>query len=444
METLLLGLLTLNTLLLALLIFFTLRKKSSTGGDERALQALREALLEDARANRADSQQMVQSSVKGLGSVLAQSQQQFTGVLNERLRELNTQLTIRQDSLQQSVSAMMKNTDKRMSDFTAQNYRQMEDMRDTIQRSVRALQQDNAQQLDKIRGTVDEKLQKTLEERIGRSFALVSDRLEQVYKGLGEMQNLAAGVGDLKKVLAGVKTRGILGEVQLGAILEQVLAPEQYAQNVATRPGSKNVVEFAVKLPGDGRQPVYLPIDAKFPYDAYAQLQEAYDAGDKGQIDLLGKELERRIRSFAKDIRDKYVEPPYTTDFAILFLPVEGLYAEAVRRGLVEVLQRDYKVNLAGPTTMAALLNSLQMGFKTLAIQKRSGEVWQVLGAVKTEFAKFEQALTATRQRLEQAGNELDNLVGVRTRQIRRKLKDVSTLGEDEAARILPAGDLPE
>lgn len=444
METLLLGLLTLNTLLLALLIFFTLRKKSSTGGDERALQALREALLEDARANRADSQQMVQSSVNGLGSVLAQSQQQFTGVLNERLRELNTQLTIRQDSLQQSVSAMMKNTDKRMSDFTAQNYRQMEDMRDTIQRSVRALQQDNAQQLDKIRGTVDEKLQKTLEERIGRSFALVSDRLEQVYKGLGEMQNLAAGVGDLKKVLAGVKTRGILGEVQLGAILEQVLAPEQYAQNVATRPGSKNVVEFAVKLPGDGQQPVYLPIDAKFPYDAYAQLQEAYDAGDKGQIDLLGKELERRIRSFAKDIRDKYVEPPYTTDFAILFLPVEGLYAEAVRRGLVEVLQRDYKVNLAGPTTMAALLNSLQMGFKTLAIQKRSGEVWQVLGAVKTEFAKFEQALTATRQRLEQAGNELDNLVGVRTRQIRRKLKDVSTLGEDEAARILPAGDLPE
>ena len=239
------------------------------------------------------------------------------------------------------------------------------------------------------------KLQKTLEERISKSFQLVSERLEQVYKGLGEMQNLAAGVGDLKKVLSNVKTRGILGEVQLGAILEQILTPEQYEENVRTKSTGSERVEFAVKLPGDDEGTVWLPIDAKFPGDAYAKLVDAYELGDPNAVEEAAKNLERIIKSEAKDIHDKYIEPPYTTDFGIMFLPFEGLYAEVVRRGLLETLQRDYKVNIAGPTTMAALLNSLQMGFRTLAIQKRSGEVWNVLGASRrssTSSAAFWKA----------------------------------------------------
>ncbi len=288
---------------------------------------------------------------------------------------------------------------------------------------------------------MDEKLQKTLEDRISQSFRLVSERLEQVYKGLGEMQTLATGVGDLKKVLANVKTRGILGEIQLGAILEEILAEEQYETNVVTKKGSKNPVEYAVKLPGNDSGPVYLPIDAKFPADAYASLMDAYESGNTEQIAAAGKLLEQRIKQSAKDIRDKYIDPPGTTDFGILFLPFEGLYAEAVRRGLVEVLQRDYRINIAGPTTMAALLNSLQMGFRTLAIQKRSGEVWNVLGAVKTEFETFGKVLTATQQRIEQAGSELDKLVGVRTRQIQRKLRDVATLPEQEATLLLDSSE---
>jgi len=254
------------------------------------------------------------------------------------------------------------------------------------------------------------------------------------------MQTLTSGVGDLKKVLSNVKTRGILGEIQLGAILEQILSPEQYDTNVVTKKGTANPVEYAVCLPGEGDVPVYLPIDAKFPADAYAQLMDAYEAADTVQVEILGKQLEQRVRSAAKDIHDKYIDPPATTDFAIMFLPFEGLYAEVVRRGMVEVLQRDYKINIAGPTTMAALLNSLQMGFKTLAIQKRSSEVWQVLGAVRTEFDKFADVLAATQQRLEQAGSELDKLVGVRTRQIQRKLRAVGELpetGEKEAQLLL-------
>ncbi|WP_368041525.1 DNA recombination protein RmuC [Bittarella massiliensis (ex Durand et al. 2017)] len=420
----------------AAVLIVLLRRRGDTGGE-----ALKEALRQEAQAARADTLQTVQTSVAGLGEVLAQSQRQFTAVLNERLGDLNTQLTLRQESLQQSVDRSVRGTDARMAEFTRQSAQQMEQMRATLQNRVSAMQEDNARQLDRIRLTVDEKLQKTLDERLGQSFKVVSERLEQVYKGLGEMQTLAVGVGDLKKVLSNVKTRGILGEIQLGAILEQILAPEQYGQNVCTKPGSKNVVEFAVKLPGDGEEPVWLPVDAKFPADAYAQLMDAYDRGDPAEIEQLGAALERRVKQFAKDIRDKYIAPPYTTDFGILFLPVEGLYAEVVRRGLVETLQNEYKISLAGPTTMAAMLNSLQMGFRTLAIQKRSGEVWQVLGAVKTEFGKFEGALSAAQQRLEQAGSELDRLVGVRTRQIQRRLKEVSQLPEEEAGEVL---GLPE
>ena len=314
---------------------------------------------------------------------------------------------------------------------------------ETTERRLLQLQKSNDEKLEQMRVTVDEKLQKTLETRLAQSFKQVNDNLEQVYRGLGEMQALASGVGDLKKVLSNVKTRGILGEIQLGAILEQILPKERYAENIATRPGSADRVEFAVRLPGDTEgTSVYLPIDAKFPADIYASLRDAQEAADKELVLRLGKELEQRIKSFAKDIRDKYVEPPYTTDFGIMFLPVEGLYAEVVQRGMVETLQREYKVNIAGPSTMAALLNSLQMGFRTLAIQKHTGEVWKVLGEVKTEFETFGGVLEKTRERLRQADDELDKLVGTRTNQIRRKLRNVTAL--ESAAELLPPETDPQ
>ena len=405
------------------------------------LHTLRRESTQEGRLNRQELTQAVQSSVKEFGNVMLQGQLQTAQAQDKRLEELNQQLTQRQSTLEHTVSDLMKKTQEQLSNSAYQNEQKLENLRTTIQNRLVQIQQDNQTQLERMRQTVDEKLQKTLEERIGQSFSLVNQRLEQVYKGLGEMQTLASGVGDLKKVLSNVKTRGILGEIQLGAILQEILTKEQYAVNVPTKKGSANVVEFAVKMPGDGEEPVYLPIDSKFPVDPYTQLQEAYDAADPVQVEQARRELKSRIKAFAKDIHDKYIDPPNTTDFAILFLPVEGLYAEAVRLGLVEDLQRSYKVNLAGPTTMAALLNSLQMGFRTLAIQKRSGEVWQVLGAVKTEFDKFANVLVQTQQRLEQANSELDKLVGVRTRQIQRKLKGVESLQEEKAAQILLSGE---
>lgn len=320
-----------------------------------------------------------------------------------------------------------------------QTEQKLESIRTTMEVRLNAMQAVTDRRLGEMRQTVDEKLQKTLEDRLQKSFGLVSQQLELVYKGLGEMRTLAAGVGDLKKVLSNVKTRGILGEVQLGAILEQLLAPGQYAENVATVPGSSERVEFAVKLPGDGDGPVWLPIDAKFPQDAYAALLAAYDTADKAAVELAAKELDKRVRGFGKDIHDRYIAPGHTTDFGVMFLPVEGLYAEVVRRGTAERLQREYKIVVAGPTTMAALLNSLQMGFKTLAIQKRSSEVWKVLGSVKAEFDTFGQALAQAQNRLNQASSELENLVGVRTRQIQRKLQQVTLLpGEGDGAENLP------
>ncbi len=264
----------------------------------------------------------------------------------------------------------------------------------------------------------------------------MQDQLAEVYKGLGEMQSLASGVGDLKKILSNVKTRGILGEIQLGAILEQILSREQYAENIATKQGSREVVEFAVKLPTEGGDTIYLPIDSKFPGETYGRLRDAYDSGDMAEINACLKALDTRIKSEAKDIHDKYLDPPYTTDFAILFLPFEGLYAEVVNRGLIEVLQRDYQVNIAGPSTMAAMLNSLQMSFRTFAIQKRSGEVWEVLGAVKTEFNKFAGALESTQNRLQQTSDELDKLVGTRTKKMQSKLKNITELPEAETKKI--------
>ena len=292
------------------------------------------------------------------------------------------------------------------------------------------------EQLEEIRGTVDEKLQTTLEKRISESFKTVSSQLEQVYKGLGEMQSLANDVGGLKKIMSGVKTRGNLGEYQLAAILAEILAPEQYATNVATVPKSSERVEFAVKLPHEDGT-VYLPIDSKFPAETYAQLRDAQESGDRKAVEAAYKNLEAVIKSEAKDIRTKYVAVPYTTNFAIMFLPAEGLYAEVVSRGMVELLQRDYQVNVASPSTMAALLNSLQMGFKTLAIQQKSNYAWEVLGAVKTEFGKFEESLTKMQRYLDSTSKELDNLITTRSNQMSKRLRDVERLDDLEAARLL-------
>ncbi|MEG1523510.1 MAG: DNA recombination protein RmuC [Clostridia bacterium] len=335
----------------------------------------------------------------------------------------------------QQASATQSET--RFKTFEIGNEQKLEAIRQTVERRLYQIQNENNQRLDEMRQIVDEKLQKTLESKMTQSFQLVNERLEQVYKGLGEMQTLAIGVGDLKKVLSNVKTRGILGEIQLGAILEEILAPEQYDTNVATKQGSKDRVEYAVKLPTDEGMHIYLPIDSKFPGDLYSNLQDAYESGSIDAVNLCVAALTTQIKKEAKDIRDKYIDPPNTTDFAILFLPFEGLYAEAVNRGLIEDLQHAYRVNIAGPSTMAALLNSLQMGFRTFAIQKRSGEVWRVLGAVKTEFIKFESILQSSQKRLLQVNDELDQLIGTRTRSIVRKLRSVEQLDEPAASSML-------
>jgi DNA recombination protein RmuC len=347
-------------------------------------------------------------------------------------------LLARQDLLIQSVESSLEKLQARQTDNAMQTEQKLDQMRRSLSESLERMQTGNQAQLDSIRKTVDEKLQETLDRKLNDSFQLVSQRLEQVYKGLGEMQTLAAGVGDLKKVLSNVKTRGVLGEIQLGAILEQLLTPDQYAVNVATKQGSQANVEYAIRLPGTNESPVWLPVDAKFPLDAYEQLLAAYDTADAAQVEVAVKALKTRVKSFAKDVQTKYIDPPNTTDFAILFIPVEGLYAELVRAGMVEILQREYKVTLAGPTTMSALLNSLQMGFRTLAIQKRSSEVWKVLGAVKSEFDKFATVLEAAQNRLNQANSELDKLVGTRTRQIQRTLKNVETLPDESILAALP------
>ena len=377
------------------------------------------------------------AAITALGTLVTQNLREGREAQMGQLSAMDKSLSDKMNG----VTDQLGRFETRLHGFTAETTQNLENIRTTVDKNLRAMQEDNNKKLDDMRQIVDEKLQKTLSDRMNESFKLVNERLEQVYKGLGEMQTLAQGVGDLKKVLTNVKTRGIVGEIQLGAILGDILAPEQYETNVATVPGSRNVVEYAVKLPVEDGGFVWLPIDSKFPGDTYAALRDAYESGTREQIDACAKQLVATLKSEAKDIHDKYLEPPYTTEFGILFLPFEGLYAEAVGRGMVEVLQRDYHVNLAGPSTMAALLNSLQMSFRTIAIQKRSGEVWSVLGAVKTEFDKFETCLTQTQNRLDQASRELDKLVGTRTRAIRRKLKGVTELSEAETQAILPPED---
>jgi DNA recombination protein RmuC len=342
------------------------------------------------------------------------------------------------EELSRTLANFSQTISTQMGSIAGVQNQQSEMLRGAVEQRLERLQHDNAARLEQMRQTVDEKLHATLEQRLSQSFQQVSERLEQVHKGLGEMRSLAAGVGDLKKVLSNVKTRGVMGEVQLGALLEQLLTREQYETNVATRPDSRERVEFAIKLPGAGGDagPVWLPIDAKFPLEDYERLQAAQEAGDPLSVEIAAKALEARVRGEARAIAEKYLEPPHTTDFGLLYLPFEGLYAEVLRRpGLFEQLQRDWRVTLCGPTTLSALLNSLQMGFRTLAIERRSSEVWKVLGAVKSEFGKFAEVLASTKRQLETVANSID-AAETRTRQIERKLKDVEVLPESATARL--------
>ena len=416
LDIIIIVLLVIAVVMLGIVILNQLKKASDNSNSEE-FKRLEQTIRNEQWALRQELTSSTQMSVKNLGDMIAASQNAYAISQSKSLAQL----------------------EERLKTFSLTNEQQLDNIRHSVENRLNYIQEDNNKKLEEMRKTVDERLQQSIEEKMNRSFSLVNERLEQVYKGLGEMQSLAVGVGDLKKVLSNVKTRGILGEIQLSAILSEILSPEQYEENVATKKGSKNVVEFAVKLPSDDDKFIYLPIDSKFPGDTYATLRDAIDEGDKIKIDLAAKALITRIKSEAKDIHDKYIDPPYTTEFAIMFLPFEGLYSEAVNRGLVEILQRDYKVNIAGPSTMAALLNSLQMGFKTLAVQKRSAEVWEILGAVKQEFDKFGDVLEATQQRLDQANKELDKLVGVRTRQIQRKLKDVQTPAKELSEKIFDA-----
>lgn len=383
--------------------------------DDTALRTLRQEIAAD-----------TQNQMQMLGNLLSENQRQSGDYQAERLEQM-----------ERGMDARLRQFESRVGNLERSNAQGMEQIRSAVAANLHRMQTQQQDSLAEIQSTVNEKLAQSLNQKIGQSFQLVSSRLEQVYQGLGEMQTLAVGVGDLKKVLSNVKTRGILGEVQLGAILQEILAPEQYATEIPTLPNSRNHVEFAVRMPADGEQPVWLPIDSKFPGDTYAALQDAREQGDPAQVEAARQKLLSVVRSCAKDIRDKYVQPPYTTNFGILFLPFEGLYAEVVSSGITEVLQRDYQITVAGPSTMAALLNALQMGFRTLAIQKRSGEVWTILGAVKTEFEKFGVGLQQMQRHLNQTGSDLEELIGPRSRAITRKLESVQQLDPDAAADLL-------
>ncbi|WP_396440518.1 DNA recombination protein RmuC [Limnohabitans sp.] len=364
---------------------------------------------------------------------LLQQSAEATRTQNQQIDALAQQLALLQKSLTDSLA-------QQVNALSEANARRLTEMRGTMETQLAQLQQSNAAKLDEMRQTVDEKLQATLQARLGESFKQVADRLEQVHKGLGEMHTLAQGVGDLKHLLTNVKTRGMFGEAQLASLLEQVLTPEQYAVQVATRPGDKNRVDFAIRLPGrsDSGEPVWLPIDAKFPNEDYERLLEAQGRADPVQAELCAKALENRIKLEAKSIAEKYLEPPHTTDFAVMFLPTEGLYAEVLRRpGLMETLQRDHRVTLAGPTNLMAMLNALQMGFRTLALEKRSSEVWQVLGAVKTEFGKFGDVLDKVRNQTQTVLNTLDQ-AQTRSNVMNRALRQVDALPEAQAQALLP------
>jgi DNA recombination protein RmuC len=399
---------------------------------QQSADTLTRDLRRDITESSRDARQELSHNLATFQQSLMQQGAEATRTQNTQIDAFGQQLALLQKTLSDTLSTQL-------SGLTESNARRMSEIRDTLNAQLAQLQASNATKLDEMRATVDEKLQSTLQARLGESFKQVADRLEQVHKGLGEMQTLAQGVGDLKHLLTNVKTRGIFGEAQLASLLEQVFVPDQYAMQVATRPGSKNVVDFAIKLPGksDSGEPLWLPIDAKFPNEDYERLLDAQACADAVAADLAGRALEQRIRLEAKSISDKYVEPPYTTDFAILFLPTEGLYAEVLRRpGLMESLQRDCRVTLAGPTTLLAMLSSLQMGFRTLALEKRSSEVWQVLGAVKTEFGKFGDVLAKVKAQTETVLKTLDS-AQTRSRAMGRALKTVEALSDVQTQTLI-------
>ncbi len=441
------------------------RLDATQGNDEKLERSLRAEMA----ANRQEISDTLRQNREELGAAIERQSQllqtstgQFRHTLEEKLAAfqqehrsqsenlrslVDDKLNLAQQDARQGRSEQATSLKQfgeqltgQLQQLTQRNSDGLETLRQAVESKLTQIQTDNNQKLEQMRQTVDEKLHNTLEQRLGESFKQVSERLEQVHNGLGEMRHLASGVGDLKKVLANVKIRGTWGEVQLENLLEQMLSPEQYAKNVSTRPNSNERVEFAIKLPGRDHDDsvVWLPIDAKFPLEDYQKLAEAQDRADLPAMEEAGKALEARIKAEAKAIRDKYLEPPHTTDFGLLFLPIEGLYAEVIRRpGLSDLLQRDYRVTLVSPTTLAAILNSLQMGFRTLAIEKRSSEVWQVLGAVKTEFGKFGDVLAKTKKKLDEARNTIDQ-AEVRTRAIDRQLRQVQALPKNEASLLLP------
>lgn len=429
---------------------------------ERSERSLREQVLSTAQATRQELggnfSQLQQSLAAQLTSVATLQNNQIDA-FSQQLVKLNESNALQLEKMRlaliqqsqtareeqgASLKAFADTLNQTLNQLTESNAARMSEIRSTLEQKIQQLQAENAGKLEEMRKTVDEKLHATLEQRLGESFKQVSDRLEKVHQGLGEMQQLAIGVGDLKRVLSNVKTRGTWGEVQLEMVLEQMLTPDQYAKNVETVPGSGERVEFAIKLPGkeDDKAPVWMPIDAKFPKEQYERLLDAAERADAEAVTQAGKELERAIRGEAKTIAEKYVSPPLTTDFAILFLPTEGLYAEVMRRpGLADELQRQFRVSISGPSTLSALLNSLQMGFRTLVLEKRSSEVWQVLGAVKTEFSKFGDVLAATKNALQKAADNIDK-AETRSRQMTRKLKLVEALPSEQAQNLLGIDDL--
>ena len=432
--------LALATLNLLLLLWLALRRGDAAATQTEWLAALQTSSERLERELRHEIGESARNSRLELTQNLATFQQSLVQQAAEATRTQNTQI----DAFGQQLALLQKTLSDtltlQLSSLSESNARRMSEVRATLEAQLAQLQQTNIAKLDEMRATVDEKLQTTLHARLGESFKQVADRLEQVHKGLGEMQTLAAGVGDLKHLLTNVKTRGMFGEAQLAALLEQVFVPDQYAAQVATRPGSKNVVDFAIRLPGksDSGEPLWLPIDAKFPNEDYERLLDAQQRADAVAAEGAAKALEVRIRLEAKSIAEKYIEPPYTTDFAILFLPTEGLYAEVLRRpGLMEALQREHRITLAGPTTLLAMLSSLQMGFRTLALEKRSSEVWQVLGAVKTEFGKFGDVLAKVKSQTETVLNTLSS-AEVRSRAMGRVLRQVEALPDEQAQALLP------
>ncbi|MBQ4167078.1 MAG: DNA recombination protein RmuC [Clostridia bacterium] len=433
------------------LLAVLLTNKKNGGIGEMLITYKNENMAELDRTRRDISEDMEQQ-IRYLNDNMRNMQTGQEEKLSAKQEAFFNLMTEKQTAMNERIDSGAKGSEERFRTFESKNTSDLNDIRETMERRLSAIQSENdkhlddvrdtmKKSLDEVRGVVDEKLQETLDKRITESFRMVNERLAEVYQGLGEMKTLATGVGDLKKVLTNVKTRGTLGEVQLGAILEEILYPEQYEKNFDAKLKSQERVEYAVKLPGAGDEPVYLPIDSKFPSDAYIQLTDAYDSGDPEAVAKAQRRLVDVITKFGRDIHDKYIDPPRTTEFAVMFLPTEGIYAEAVRLGMVEKLQHESRVNIAGPSTMAALLNSLRMGFSIVAMQKRSTEAWQVLGAVKNEFTTFESALKAAQKHITSAGDDLEKLIGTRTRAILRKLRDVETIPSETTEQINEATD---